>query len=62
MATTQVEDDEEEGEPSEGLVKVLSGLGLAAALVVLAFQLMTANSWINAEDAEPKGEWMRLME
>lgn len=61
MATTQVEDDEET-EEGEGLAKVLSGVGLIAALVVLVFQLMTADSWINVEDAEPKGDWMRLLQ
>jgi hypothetical protein len=61
MATTLVEEDEEV-EPGEGLVKILSGVGLAAALLVLTFQLLTANSWINVEDASPVGDWMRLLE
>jgi len=61
MATMQVEDDNE-AEAGEGLVKILSGLGLAAALVVLTFQLMTASSWINVEDAVPPGDWMRLLQ
>ena len=49
---------EEEG---GGLVNILSGVGLAAALVVLAFQLMTANVWISAEDAEKVGDWTQLL-
>ncbi len=61
MATTLVEEDEEV-EPGEGLVKILSGVGLAAALLVLTFQLLTANSWINVEDASPVGDWMRLLD
>jgi hypothetical protein len=61
MATTQVEDDED-SEAGEGLTKVLSGVGLLAALVILAFQLMAAGSWINVEDADPQGDWMRLLE
>lgn len=61
MATTQVDDDDE-SEAGEGLAKVLSGVGLLAALVVLAFQLMTADSWINVEDAQSQGDWMKLLE
>lgn len=61
MATVQA-DDEEEIDEGGGLAKVLSGVGFAAALVVLALQLMTANIWINAEDSDSssKGDWMRL--
>ena len=58
-STLSVEDDEEE-EAGQGLVKILSGVGLAAAIVVLAFQLMTANAWVNAEDNEKKGDWTQL--
>ncbi len=58
MASTQADDEEEEG---GGLVNILSGVGLAAALVVLAFQLMTANVWISAEDAEKVGDWTQLL-
>ena len=60
MATVQAEEEEEQADEGGGLVKVLSGVGFAAALVVLALQLMTANTWINAEDSTPKGDWMRL--
>ena len=59
MATLKVDDDDDE-ESGEGLAKVLSGVGLFAALVVLAFQLMTANTWINSEDSQTKGDWMQL--
>lgn len=63
MATLKVEadDDEEEG-GNEGLLKVLSGVGFAAALAVLVFQLMTANAWISAEDNPKKGDWTLLLE
>jgi hypothetical protein len=61
MATTQEDDDEEEDEGGGGLMNILSGVGLAAALVVLAFQLMTANVWISAEGSQAKGDWMQLM-
>ena len=60
MATT-LEDEEEDDDEGGGLMNILSGVGLAAALVVLAFQLMTANVWINAEGGEAKGDWMQLM-
>ena len=52
----------EAGEAEEGqlLVNVLSGIGLAAALVVLALQFMTASKWINAEDNPKAGQWSQL--
>ena len=59
VATLQA-DEEEEEEGGQGLVTLLSGIGLVAALVVLAFQLMTANTWINAPDSQNKGDWMQL--
>ena len=55
------DEDEDEG-GNEGLVNILSIVGFVAALVVLTFQLMTANTWINAEDNAKKGDWMQLME
>ncbi len=61
MATMQ-SDDEDDEEAGEGLAKILSGVGFAAALAVLAFQLMTASSWIGAEDNPKKGDWMQLLE
>jgi hypothetical protein len=60
-ATLQNDDDEEEG-GNEGLATILSGVGLAAALIVLAFQLMTANVWISAPDNAKTGDWMQLLE
>lgn len=59
MAATQA-DEEEEVDEGGGLVKVLSGVGFAAALVVLALQFSTAGNWINAEDNSAKGDWMQL--
>ena len=59
MATVQAEEEEQVDEGG-GLAKVLSGVGFAAALVVLALQLMTASTWINAEESSPRGDWMQL--
>jgi hypothetical protein len=59
MATVQ-SDDEEDGEGNQGLANILSGVGLAAALVVLVVQLMTANVWISAEDNPRTGDWTQL--
>jgi hypothetical protein len=56
-----VEEDEEE-EANAGLLKILAGVGLAAALVVLIFQLMLASTWINAEDNAKIGDWAQLIE
>ncbi len=61
MATMQADDDDDQ-EAGEGMASILSGVGLAAALVVLAFQLMTASNWISADDNAKKGDWMQLME
>jgi hypothetical protein len=52
--------EEEEEEAGSGLLKILAFVGFAAALVVLSFQLMTANIWVNAEDSTSKGDWMQL--
>jgi hypothetical protein len=60
-ASLQVEDDDET-DPQEGLVNILSGVGLAAALIVLVLQLMCANVWISAEDNPKTGEWLQLAE
>jgi len=57
-----LDDEEEEVEEGAGLIKLLSGLGLVAALVVLTLQLMAAGQWIGAEDNTRKGEWSQLME
>ena len=53
---------EEEQEATQGqlLLNVLSGVGLAAALVVLTLQFMTASKWINAEDNPKAGQWSQL--
>ncbi len=58
MVSTPAEDEEESD--NSALVTVFSGLGLAAAVVVLAFQLMTANTWISAPENEGKG-WSMLL-
>jgi hypothetical protein len=60
MAAAKADDDDEEEGGNEGLANILAGVGLAAAIVVLAFQLMTANAWINAPDSQTPGDWMQL--
>lgn len=60
-ATLRVEDEEEE-EASEGVVKILAGVGFAAAVAVLVFQLMLAKTWISAEDNPKAGDWAQLIE
>ena len=61
-APTLVVDDEEEQEPQEGLINILAGVGFAAAILVLVFQLMLANVWISAEDNPKSGDWSQLIE
>ena len=58
MATLQADDEEEE--ENEGLANILSGVGLAAAIIVLVVQLMGASTWINAEDNPQTGDWTQL--
>lgn len=55
FAATSVasEEEEEEGEAEPFINVALAGVGLAAALVVLTFQLMTASAWVN-------GDWSQL--
>lgn len=56
------EEDDETG--GETFTKVLAGVGLAAALVVLGLQFKIAGTWINAVDQEEtrKGDWSLLLE
>lgn len=61
-ATFRIEDDEEGGERHEGLLKVLSGLGLAAAVLLFIFQISLAGVWINSEDNPRKGDWSQIIE
>lgn len=58
--SVEKEEEEEEGEAEPFINVALSGVGLAAALIVLAFQLMTASTWVNAEGSERSGEWSQL--
>jgi hypothetical protein len=60
-ASLQMEEDEET-DPQEGLLNILSGVGFAAALLVLVLQLMCANVWISVEDNPKTGDWMQLVE
>lgn len=62
ISSLQAADEEEEEEGGEGLVKILSIVGFVAALVVLSFQLMTANTWISAADNQKVGDWSQLMD
>lgn len=60
-ATLQMVDDDDDN-ANEGVVNILAGVGFAAALAVLAFQLMLANQWISAEDNPNSGSWSQLIE
>lgn len=55
-----VEEVDETG--ASTFMKILSGVGLAAALVVLGVQLKVADIWISAKDAETPGDWSQLLE
>ena len=61
-ATLKVEEDQEDGGATGTLLKVLSGLGLAAALALLAFQLMLADVWISVDDNPNPGVWSQIFD
>jgi hypothetical protein len=52
--------DDETG--ASAFTKILAGVGLLAAIIVLSLQLKMSSIWIDAEDAEPAGDWMRLID
>jgi len=55
--------EEAEDESGAGtFTKVLAGVGLVAALLVLGIQLKISNIWIGAEDNDRQGEWSQLLE
>lgn len=56
------EEEEVDETGSETFGKILAGVGLVAALVVLGLQLKVANTWISAEDADSPGDWSLLLE
>jgi hypothetical protein len=43
-------------------IKVLAGLGLAAACVVLGLQLKMSKIWISDEDFAMKDDWTAILE
>ncbi|RYD24269.1 MAG: hypothetical protein EOP88_00825 [Verrucomicrobiaceae bacterium] len=62
-ATAAALDEEEEEVENEGLANILSIVGFVAALIVLAFQLMTANVWVNSPNSPSPGDgWSQLFQ
>lgn len=59
-STLSLDQDEEETSES-GLTGILSIVGFVAALVVLYFQISTANTWIKAEDNKNKDSWFSAL-
>ena len=60
-ATFKVE-EEEEVEANAGVVNILASVGMAAALVVLALQLLQAKVWIGVEDNPKVNQWTQLFD
>jgi hypothetical protein len=55
--------EETEDETGAGTFsKILAGVGLVAALLVLGIQLKMSNIWIGVEDNERAGDWSLLLE
>lgn len=60
QTATLAGDDDEESAGGEGIANALSVVGFIAALAVLAFQLMIANTWVSAKDNPEQGSWGQL--
>lgn len=60
--TLATEDDAEDETGAGTFSKVLAGVGLVAAIVVLGIQLKISNIWIGAEDNDRAGDWSLLLE
>lgn len=58
--STMEEPEDETG--AETFSKILAGVGLVAAIVVLGLQLKISSIWIGAEDNERKDDWSLLIE
>lgn len=61
-ATLSAVEPEEDETGASTFIKVLSGVGLVAAIVVLSLQLKMSSIWIDAEDFEYQGDWMQILE
>ena len=53
---------DEETSSADKVVTGLAIVGFIAACALLAFQLMIAGIWINAEDNPSESGWMQLIE
>lgn len=61
--TLQMSDDDDEGgEGSETAANVMAGVALAAAILLLIFQVMLAGTWVNVEDNPRSGDWSQLLD
>jgi hypothetical protein len=58
--STMEETEDESG--ADTFSKILAGVGLAAAIILLGVQLKLAGIWIGAEDNEFKGQWSQLLD
>lgn len=56
-----MEDGEDES-GGETFGKILAGVGLVAALVVLGLQLKISSTWISASDNDRTGDWSQLLD
>jgi len=55
--------EEPEDESGAGTFsKILAGVGLVAAIIVLGLQIKISGIWIGAEDNELQGQWSQLLE
>lgn len=62
QAPTLAVEDDDDAAAGNGLITGLAVVGFVAACALLAFQLMIAGIWINADDNESLSGWMQLLE
>ena len=55
-------DEPEDETGAETFSKILAGVGLVAAIVVLGLQIKISTIWIGAEDNDRKDDWSLLLE
>ncbi len=55
-------EDFEDESGADTFTKILAGVGLLTAILVLGLQLKLASTWISAEDADSPGDWSALLD
>jgi hypothetical protein len=62
QATLSISEQDDIESGASSFTKILAGVGLAAAILVLSLQLKMSNIWLNADDFEYPGDWMQILQ